>query len=188
MSQGGTPTNIYHVYGEFIMSNKIYVGNLPYTVSAEDLQQLFSNCGTVVNVHIPTEKETGRPRGFAFVELSSQEEVEDAISDYNDTVLGGRNLKVTQALEKTGRDTSAPPVKTYAKEIGTGECVLCGTVDTIFGVESKGSYSAGVCSACISSLSKAVRPPKIAQSPARFSRSETETIDRTFGRQRNPNY
>jgi cold-inducible RNA-binding protein len=143
------------------MPNKIYIGNLPYTVSVQELEQLFSNCGTVVNVHIPADKDTGRPRGFAFVELSSQEEVENAISDYDNSIIGGRNIKVTEALEKTGKDTSHEPSrKSYAKELGTGECILCGTVDTIYGVETGGSYSSGVCSFCISSLSKAVRPPR----------------------------
>jgi cold-inducible RNA-binding protein len=143
------------------MSNKIYVGNLPYTVSAQELEQLFSTCGTVINVHIPADKDTGRPRGFAFVELSSQEEIENAISDYDSAIIGGRNIRVIRALEKTGKDTSQEPSrKTYAKELGTGECILCGTVDTLYGIETRESYSSGVCSSCIIALAKAVRPPK----------------------------
>jgi RNA recognition motif-containing protein len=137
------------------MSNKLYVGNLPYTVTSKDLEQLFSSCGEVINVHIPIDRDTGRPRGFAFVEFTDMDEVEEAIIQFHNTSVAGRNILVTLALERDDKDTSSR--KPYAKEIGTGECILCNTTNTLYGFE--GSYN-GVCSSCISSLAKAVRPPR----------------------------
>jgi len=164
------------------MSNKLYVGNLPYTVTSQDLEQLFSSCGKVVNVHVPTDRDTGRPRGFAFVEFSDKDEAEEAIIQLNNNIIQGRNIKVTFALERDDKDTS--PRKPYAKDIGTGECILCKTTNALYGFE--GSYN-GVCSSCISSLSKAARPSRTDQIlPSNPPRNKD--IDRSFGGQRNPNW
>lgn len=160
------------------MSNKLYVGNLPYTVSTQDLENLFSSCGTILDTHIPSDKDTGRPRGFAFVELSSPEEVEEAISKLNGVDIGGRNIKVTQALEKADKGAYTPTRKPYAKEIGPGECILCNATDTLYGFE--GSHN-GVCSSCVSALSHAVRPPRTKQS---FDAQPTAYRDRSSVSQR----
>ena len=77
------------------MTQKIYVGNLPFSVTEESLRELFSEHGSVESVRLITDRDTGRPRGFGFVEMG--EGANAAISALNDTELGGRNLKVNEA-------------------------------------------------------------------------------------------
>ncbi len=79
------------------MDNKLYVGNLPFRTTEEDLRSMFSQAGTVVSVSLIIDKETGRSRGFAFVELSNQAEAEKAVSLFNNTQLENRTLKVNLA-------------------------------------------------------------------------------------------
>jgi cold-inducible RNA-binding protein len=83
------------------MSRKLYVGNLPYTTSEEDLQSLFASAGTVDTVNLMRDMATGRARGFAFVEMGTPEEAQQAISMLNDRDFGGRNLTVNEARPKT---------------------------------------------------------------------------------------
>jgi len=85
------------------MSKKLYVGNLPFSITEDDLNQLFSQHGEVTSVSIITDRETGRPRGFAFVEMASG--AEEAVRALNETEYGGRNLKVNEARprEESGR-------------------------------------------------------------------------------------
>ncbi|HXO66155.1 MAG TPA: RNA-binding protein [Steroidobacteraceae bacterium] len=78
---------------------KIYVGNLPFTTTDEELRTLFSQHGTVESVSLPTDRETGRPRGFAFVEMS-QADAARAIQSLNGKDLGGRPLRVNEAEDK----------------------------------------------------------------------------------------
>jgi RNA recognition motif-containing protein len=78
---------------------KIYVGNLPFTTTDEELRTLFSQHGTVESVSLPTDRETGRPRGFAFVEMS-QADASKAIQSLNGKDLGGRPLRVNEAEDK----------------------------------------------------------------------------------------
>lgn len=78
---------------------KIYVGNLPFTTTDEELRTLFSQHGTVESVSLPTDRETGRPRGFAFVEMS-QADASRAIQSLNGKDLGGRPLRVNEAEDK----------------------------------------------------------------------------------------
>ena len=80
---------------------KIYVGNLPFTTSEADLTALFSQHGTVEKVTLPTDRETGRPRGFGFVEMASNEDGEKAITALNGSQVGGRTLNVNEARPKT---------------------------------------------------------------------------------------
>jgi len=77
------------------MSKKLYVGNLPFNATEDDLTQLFSQHGEVASVSVITDRETGRPRGFAFVEMNSG--AEEAIRALNETEYGGRNLRVNEA-------------------------------------------------------------------------------------------
>jgi RNA recognition motif-containing protein len=85
------------------MSQKLYVGNLPYQVDETELQQLFARCGGVESVTIMRDQATGRARGFGFVEMSTQEEAQNAIDTFNGSELGGRNLTVNEARPKTAR-------------------------------------------------------------------------------------
>jgi RNA recognition motif-containing protein len=84
----------------FLMSKKLYVGNLPFTSTEEELRALFGRHGSVESVNVITDRETGRPRGFAFVEMSEPSAATDAIKALDGTQLGGRALKVNEAQDK----------------------------------------------------------------------------------------
>jgi RNA recognition motif-containing protein len=75
----------------------IYVGNLAYSITQENLTEVFSDYGTVKRVHVPTDRETGRMRGFAFVEMNSSTEEAKAIDELNGAEWMGRELKVNEA-------------------------------------------------------------------------------------------
>lgn len=79
------------------MSKNIYVGNLPYNISQEELSELFGQYGQVQNVHLITDKFTGRSKGFAFVEMVADEEAEQAIKALHEADLQGRNITVNEA-------------------------------------------------------------------------------------------
>ncbi|MCU0943362.1 MAG: RNA-binding protein [Hydrogenophaga sp.] len=79
------------------MGNKLYVGNLPYTVRDEDLSQAFSAYGSVNSAKVMMERETGRSKGFGFVEMASDAEAQSAIQGMNGQSLGGRSLVVNEA-------------------------------------------------------------------------------------------
>jgi cold-inducible RNA-binding protein len=83
------------------MARKLYVGNLPYDTAEQDLQTLFAGAGTVESVNVIRDMATGRARGFAFVEMASDEDAQAAISTFNNYDLGGRNLMVNEARPKT---------------------------------------------------------------------------------------
>ncbi|HUF24445.1 MAG TPA: RNA-binding protein [Vicinamibacterales bacterium] len=85
------------------MARKLFVGNLPFTTEEQDLQQLFGSVGTVDSVNVMRDQATGRARGFAFVEMGSDEEAQKAIDTYNNYSLGGRNLTVNEAKPKAPR-------------------------------------------------------------------------------------
>jgi RNA recognition motif-containing protein len=85
------------------MSMKLYVGNLSFNTSSEDLQQLFSQAGTVESANVVEDRDTGRSRGFGFVEMSSKEEGEAAIQKFNGQELGGRALNVNEAKPREDR-------------------------------------------------------------------------------------
>jgi RNA recognition motif-containing protein len=79
------------------MSAKLYVGNLSFNTSTQDLEEMFGQFGAVQSVNIIEDRETGRSRGFAFVEMSSNEEAENAISALNGKEVDGRSLTVNEA-------------------------------------------------------------------------------------------
>jgi cold-inducible RNA-binding protein len=85
------------------MSTKLFVGNLDFKVTANDLQAAFAAHGTVVEANIVTDQATGRPRGFAFVTMSSPEEAQRAIDAMNGKELGGRTLTVNIARPREER-------------------------------------------------------------------------------------
>jgi RNA recognition motif-containing protein len=82
---------------------KLYVGNLAFSTSSQDLQDLFAQTGTVESASIVEDRETGRSRGFGFVEMATKEEGEAAISQFNGKEVGGRALKVNEAKPREPR-------------------------------------------------------------------------------------
>jgi cold-inducible RNA-binding protein len=82
------------------MARKLYVGNLPYDTAEQDLQSLFASAGTVESVNVIRDMATGRARGFAFVEMASDEDAQNAITTLNSYQLGGRALTVNEARPK----------------------------------------------------------------------------------------
>ena len=85
------------------MSTKLYVGNLAFQTTSQELQQLFGQAGTVQSASVVEDRDTGRSRGFAFVEMSSQEEADSAIQQFNGKEVGGRALKVNEAKPRENR-------------------------------------------------------------------------------------
>lgn len=85
------------------MGRKLYVGNLPYTIGENELQELFSKVGGVESVSVMRDQATGRARGFAFVEMNTEEGAQKAINELHEYQLGGRNLTVNEARPKPAR-------------------------------------------------------------------------------------
>lgn len=85
------------------MGNRIYVGNLSFNTVQADLEATFAAIGEVQEVAIPTDRETGRPRGFAFVTMASAAAAQAAIEQLNGTMLDGRPLRVNEAQERQQR-------------------------------------------------------------------------------------
>lgn len=82
--------------------SKIYVGNLPFTTTEDELRTVFERHGRVGSVNVITDRETGRPRGFAFVEMDEASSAQDAIRALDGTELGGRSLRVNEAQDRRG--------------------------------------------------------------------------------------
>ena len=90
--------------GRYIrMSNKLYVGNLSFQTTSRELQEMFAQAGTVESVNLVEDHNTGQSRGFAFVQMSSNEEASAAIDQFNGKELGGRALKVNEAKPRENR-------------------------------------------------------------------------------------
>ena len=94
-----TPQGERYIY----MSTKLYVGNLAFQTTSEELQKMFAQVGTVQSASVVEDRETGRSRGFAFVEMSTSAEAEAAIGQFNGKELGGRPLKVNEAKPRENR-------------------------------------------------------------------------------------
>jgi RNA recognition motif-containing protein len=84
------------------MGRRLYVGNLSYETTEVDLKDAFATAGTVSEVKVVMDRDTGRPRGFAFVEMSSDAEAKNAIAELDGRELRGRTLKVNEAQERAG--------------------------------------------------------------------------------------
>lgn len=115
------------------MGMKLYVGNLPYGVSNHDLQQSFAQFGNVVSAKVIMERDTGRSKGFGFVEMGSDSEAQTAIQRMNGQPLGGRSLVVNEAHTRWRHAHRAPnPMEvTYPRPTGM---VMLGATKAIFAV------------------------------------------------------
>ena len=85
---------------QFIMGNRLYIGNLSYDATQDSLRDAFSQSGTVTDVRVMTDRETGRSRGFAFVTMSTSDEATSAIAQMNGALLDGRALRVNEAEDR----------------------------------------------------------------------------------------
>ena len=85
------------------MGRKLYVGNLPYSATDESLTETFSQYGTVDSASVIIDRDTGRSKGFGFVEMSTDAEAQTAIQELNDTSMGERQIKVNEAKPKAPR-------------------------------------------------------------------------------------
>lgn len=85
------------------MGRKLYVGNLPYTTGEQDLQELFGQAGSVESVSVMRDMATGRARGFAFVEMATEEDAQKAIAQLHEREFGGRTLTVNEARPRPER-------------------------------------------------------------------------------------
>ena len=86
------------------MATRLFVGNLPYNTTDDQLQQFFASAGTVSSATVVMDRRTGRSRGFGFVEMSSDEEAQSAISQLNGKEMDGRAIVVTEARERAPRE------------------------------------------------------------------------------------
>jgi len=84
------------------LSKKIYIGNLPFSSTEEELRAVFERHGEVASVAVITDRETGRPRGFAFVEMDDSSAADDAIRALDGSELGGRSIRVNEAQDRQG--------------------------------------------------------------------------------------
>lgn len=84
------------------MSTKLYVGNLPYTVTEGELREIFEPHGSIESINVITDRDTGRPRGFAFVEMQDSGSASKAMQALDGREVGGRTLRVSEAHERRG--------------------------------------------------------------------------------------
>jgi RNA recognition motif-containing protein len=86
------------------MGNKLYVGNLPFSATDDSLREMFGQAGQVESARVITDRDTGRSKGFGFVEMSTEQEASEAINKFNGTELDGRPLTVNEARPMAPRD------------------------------------------------------------------------------------
>ena len=85
------------------MPKRIYVGNLPFNATDDEVREMFSAYGAVTSVHLVTDRDSGRPRGFGFVEMEMEDEADEAIAAVNGKDMGGRTLNVAAARPREPR-------------------------------------------------------------------------------------
>ena len=90
------------------MGKRLYVGNLSFDTMEGDVMDLFSKVGKVVSCNLVTDRYTGKSRGFAFVEMSTQEEADKAVAEVNGKDLDGRSLRINEARPREERDSRPP--------------------------------------------------------------------------------
>jgi RNA recognition motif-containing protein len=95
------------------MGKKLFVGNLTFTTTGPDLEKLFGSAGTVESATVVTDRDTGRSRGFGFVEMSSASEASDAIARLNGHDVGGRQINVSEAKERSSSRNSGGGRRSY---------------------------------------------------------------------------
>src|SRR5690606_10323055 len=88
---------------ETLMGNRLYVGNLSFNTTTDSIREWFASCGTVTDVHVVMDRESGRSRGFAFVTMGTDAEAQKAIAETNGAMMDGRSLRVNEAEERTNR-------------------------------------------------------------------------------------
>jgi cold-inducible RNA-binding protein len=104
------------------LSSKLFVGNLEFSTTREQLDQLFSEAGTIVDLFLPSDRATGKPRGFAFVEFASEEQAQQAISKFDGQDFEGRPLRVNMAEDRPRRPFSPggpPPPSSRPSFVGS---------------------------------------------------------------------
>ncbi|MFH1085879.1 MAG: RNA-binding protein [Chloroflexota bacterium] len=89
------------------MEKRLYVGNLPYQTTSEELAEFFTQVGEVVDATVVQDRETGRSRGFGFVEMADEQAAADAVEQLNGKAFGGRTLKVSESKPRAPRDDRA---------------------------------------------------------------------------------
>src|SRR5258708_25343191 len=105
---------------EMLMASKVFVGNLDFNTTRDEVEALFAQVGTVRDVFLPTDRESGRPRGFAFVEFESDEDAAKAIEKFNGHDLGGRALRVNAAEDRPPRAGGAGARRSFGGGGGAG--------------------------------------------------------------------
>jgi RNA recognition motif-containing protein len=99
MARAALAAPYHEIEGAFV-GTRIYVGNLPYSADDAQLQQMFTQYGTVVDARVITDRNTGQSKGFGFVEMSTEEEARAAIAGLNGTMMGNRPLRLDEAAER----------------------------------------------------------------------------------------
>jgi RNA recognition motif-containing protein len=87
---------------DYQLSKKIYIGNLPFSSTEDELRVVFERHGRVESVNVITDRDSGRPRGFAFIEMDEASAADDAIRALDGSELGGRNIRVNEAQDRSG--------------------------------------------------------------------------------------
>ncbi|MBB5350220.1 RNA recognition motif-containing protein [Haloferula luteola] len=99
---------------------KMYVGNIPFDTTSQDLESLFSEYGAVTDVHMPMDRESGRPRGFAFVTMDSNESMQAAIKGLDGADFHGRGLRINEAQPREERGGGGRPQRGDQRRGGGG--------------------------------------------------------------------
>ncbi len=97
------------------MASKLFVGNLDFKTTRDELETLFSEIARPVDLFLPTERGTGRPRGFAFVEFETDDQARQAIARFNNHELGGRPLRVNLAEDRPPDDAAPSPCQIFIR-------------------------------------------------------------------------
>jgi len=132
------------------MSNKLYICNIPYTISSKDLGELFSSCGTVTYATVIRDRETGKSKGFGFIEMENEEQKNTAIKLMNERIIGSRSIKVREALVRED-NIHNKAIRPQARILSKGTCVLCGIENTLAGYPDDDGK--GICGACAKIMS-----------------------------------